>query len=162
MTWLTPELVDLAALGLLALSVAVGAFRGVTLELMSLAGWVVAWFGAQWLVPWLAPWLPVGERGSALNHGAAFACSFLLILIVWGLLSRLVSMLVRATPLSALDRLFGALFGLARGVLVLLVVATLVSWTPARTSNAWRTSTVGPVLDVAVAQVRAWLTDPST
>ena len=36
-------------LGLLALSALVGAMRGLTFEVLSLAGWVVAWFAGLWL-----------------------------------------------------------------------------------------------------------------
>jgi membrane protein required for colicin V production len=36
--------------------------------------------------------------------------------------------------------LLGAAFGLARGVLVLLVLATIVAYTPADASPAWRES----------------------
>ena len=47
---------------------------------------------------------------------------------------------MRASPLNPLDRLFGAVFGVLRGVFVLLVAATVVGLTPARHSAAWRAS----------------------
>ena len=132
--------VDLAMLALLALSALVGLWRGFTYELLSLAGLFVAYFAARWIEPELAPHLPIGEAGSMLNRGLAFATAFLLVLIVWGLVARVVSRLVRATPLRPVDRLLGALFGIARGVLVLLVVATLVAYSPAARSQVWRES----------------------
>jgi membrane protein required for colicin V production len=82
----------------------------------------------------------VGQIGSALNYGAAFACAFIGALIVWGLAARLVRLLVRATPLSPIDRLLGAGFGLARGLVVLLVLATVVGLTPLFKSIAWQQS----------------------
>jgi membrane protein required for colicin V production len=75
-----------------------------------------------------------------LNGIAAFASAFLIILVVWGLGARALSALVGKTLLRPLDRLLGAVFGLARGVLVLLALATVVSFTPATTSEAWRES----------------------
>ncbi len=146
MSWDELSWVDLAMLGVLLLSIVVGLMRGVVYELLSLAGWFVAWFGGNWLEPWIAPHLPslsgsaAGPADSALNRGIAFACGFIAVLIVWGIGARLVAMLVKATPLRPLDRLLGAAFGVVRGVVVLLVVATLVSWTPAATSPAWRGS----------------------
>ena len=113
---------DWALLAVLLLSVGVGLVRGFVFECLSLAGWVVAWFAAQWGSPLLAPMLP-GSAVSALNQGLAFALAFMSALIVWSLLSRLIRMLVHATPLSLPDRLLGAVFGLLRGAVLLLVVA---------------------------------------
>ena len=42
--------VDIAMIALLAVSVLVGLWRGFVLEVLSLTGWVVAWFAAQWLL----------------------------------------------------------------------------------------------------------------
>ncbi len=159
LAWFTPQLIDIVLLAVLALSVLVGLLRGVTLELMSLAGWFAAWFGGSWLEPLVAPWLPVGEPGSGLNRGVAFACSFLLVLLVWSLLAKLVSMMVKATPLQLVDRLLGGVFGLARGVLVLLVAATLIAWTPAGGTAAWHGSVGGQWLSAAVEVVSSWWPD---
>ena len=62
--------VDLAMLGVLLLSLVLGLLRGFVFEVLSLVGWVVAYFAAQWLAPVWAPHLPVGDPGSALNHAA--------------------------------------------------------------------------------------------
>jgi membrane protein required for colicin V production len=132
--------VDGVMLGVLVLSLVVGALRGLVFEVLALLGWVVAWFVAQWATPWLAVHLPIGTPGSLLNRGAAFASAFIAALIVWGLLSRLVRSLVHATPLRAVDRLMGAAFGLLRGVIVLLAIAVLVAYTPAARSPDWRAS----------------------
>ena len=132
--------VDLAMLGVIALSAIVGAVRGLTFEVLSLLGWVVAWFAGLWLGPVLAPHLPIGTPGSPLNGIAAFACAFLIVLVLWGLGARAVSALVGKTLLRPLDRLLGAVFGLVRGVLVLLALATIISFTPATASPAWRES----------------------
>ena len=142
MEWLPIGWVDLLMLGIIVLSALVGVARGFTFELLSLAGWFAAWFAAAWFGPYLAPHLPIGASFSALNVGVAFVLVFLLALIVWGMAARAVSGLIKATPLRPLDRLLGALFGVARAVVVLLVTATLVGWTPASRSQAW-TGSIG-------------------
>ena len=155
--------VDIALLGVLVLSAIVGLVRGLVFEVLSLFGWLAAYFAAQWFSPSLAVHLPIGQPGSALNHGAAFACAFIGALIVWGLLARLVRMLVRATPLSLVDRFLGAGFGVARGAVLLLAVATIVGVTPLAKSVAWQQSRgaewlqaglqgIKPLLPAAVSQ----------
>jgi membrane protein required for colicin V production len=146
--------VDGVLLAVLVLSALVGLVRGLVFEVLSLAGWVVAYFAAQWCAPVLALHLPVGQPGSAINHGAAFVCAFVAALIVWGLLTRLVRMLIRATPLSLVDRVLGACFGLARGMIVLLAVATVVGLTPAVRSTAWQHSIAAPWLQAGLQALR--------
>ena len=132
--------VDIALLSVLALSIVVGLMRGLVFEVLSLLGWVVAYFAAQWFAQDLAPHLPIGAPGSGINYGAALVVIFIAVLIVWGLSARLVSMLIKASPISFGDRLLGAGFGFMRGMVLLLVVATVVALTPLAKSPGWKDS----------------------
>lgn len=139
--------VDWALLAVLALSVVVGLWRGAVFEVLSLAGWLAAYLVAQLFTAQVAPHITVGASGSALNHGATFALLFVATLIVWAIASRLMRLLIHATPLKAIDRTLGAAFGLLRGAVVLLALATVVLLTPAARSADWQAS-----------QGAAWLT----
>ncbi len=132
--------VDWALVAVLLLSIAVGLWRGLVFEVLSLAGWVAAYIAAQVLAATVAPMLPIGTPGGALNQGAAFALVFVLALVVWALLSRLLRMVIHATPLQLVDRVLGGGFGLLRGAVLLLAVATVVSLTPAARLPAWQHS----------------------
>jgi membrane protein required for colicin V production len=149
--------IDLLLAGIVLLSIAVGLVRGFVFEVMSLAGWLVAYLAARWLSPVAAPYLPIGAAGSPLNQVASFACTFLAALLLWSLLSRLVRMLVHATPLSVVDRLLGGLFGSLRGVLVLLLVALAVGLTPAARTAAWDDSVLRPWLQAALGKLKPLL-----
>lgn len=148
---------DLAMLAWLMLSVVIGLMRGLVFELISLVGWAVAFFGAFWLAPLLAPYLPIPGAGSVLNETASFVCAFIAILILWGLAARLVRLVLHATPLRLPDRVLGAGFGLARGVVVLLLVATVVGVTPLETSHAWQRSRMAPWLNEALQEINPLL-----
>lgn len=132
--------VDAAFGGVLVLSVILGLVRGLVFEMLSVLAWIAAYFVAQSLAPVLRPHLPVGEAGSSLNHAAAFGIVFVAALIVWSLAARLLRHLIRATPLSVIDRVLGAGFGLARGLLLLVAVVTVCSYTPAWHSDTWQRS----------------------
>jgi membrane protein required for colicin V production len=132
--------VDWALLAVACISVLLGVLRGLVFEVLSLLGWVAAYVAGQVLSPRLAPHLPVGTRGSALNEAAAFAVVFALALLAWIVAAQLVRMLIHATPLTATDRMLGAAFGAVRGVVLLLAVATIVSFTPAVRASAWQGS----------------------
>lgn len=132
--------VDVAMLIVLAVSAGVGVWRGFIYEAASLLGWVVAYVGAQRFSPWLmAQWSLQGYTPE-LGRGSAFVVLFLVILLVWAVAARLLRRVVHATPLHVPDRLGGAAFGLVRGVLILLVVATVVGWTPLKDSEGWQAS----------------------
>ena len=141
-------------IAVVALSALVGAVRGLTFELLSLAGWVAAWLAGLWLGPSIAPYLPVGPVGSPLNVVASFACAFIVVLIVWGLMARMISAAVKRTLLSAVDRLLGAMFGVLRGVFALLAIVAVLSLSPVVTTQAWREST-GVTWSSAV--LREWM-----
>lgn len=142
--------IDVALAVVLAISVAVGLWRGFVFEVLSLAGWLVAWFAAQWFAADVGPWLPVGAAGSAMNHAAAFVAVFAAVLVGWSLLARLVRALLHATPLSLADRALGAGFGFLRGAVLLLAVAVVVALTPAAQSAPWRQSTGAAWLQVTL------------
>jgi membrane protein required for colicin V production len=151
--------IDWALLAVLAISLAVGVWRGLVFEVLSLLGWVAAYIAAQVFAPLVAAWLPVGTPGSALNQGAAFAVTFVAALIVWALASRLLRALIHATPLAAIDRVLGAVFGVLRGAVLLLAVATVVALTPAARSSAWQHSQGAAWLGALLAGLKPVLPD---
>ena len=151
--------VDLTLLAVLALSVVVGLWRGLVFELMSLAGWLVAYVAAQVWSPQVAVALPVGEPGSALQQGAGFALTFLGVLIAWMVLARLLRLMVHATPLTLIDRMLGAGFGLLRGAVLLLAVSTVVAFTPAARSQPWQDSVGAAWLGAALQGLKPVLPD---
>jgi membrane protein required for colicin V production len=138
--------VDAALLVVLVISVIVGAIRGFVFELLSLVGWIAAWFAAQWFSPQVAPYLPIGTSGSALNLAVSFAAVFIAALIAWAIAARLIRLVLHATPLSIVDRGLGVIFGLLRGGVLLLAVAVAVGLTPAARSSAWQQSRGAGVL----------------
>lgn len=149
--------VDLVLVLALVLSMIVGVWRGFVFEVMALAGWVAAFFVAQLFGGELGRMLPIGTPGDAINHAVGIALAFFGTLIGWGLLSRLVRMLVRATPLSGVDRVLGAAFGVLRAVVLWLVIATVVLMTPAGRGPAWQRSFMGPWLTNLLMTMRPLL-----
>ena len=146
--------VDAALLGVLALSMLVGLWRGLTFELMSLAGWVVAYVAAQSLSPQVAAVIAAGEPTAAWHPAVAFGATFLAVLVAWALLARLARAAVHATPLTVADRLLGGAFGALRGLVVLLAVATLVAFTPVARSASWTASHAASLLGVVLAGIK--------
>jgi membrane protein required for colicin V production len=145
---------DIGLLAFLALSMLIGLLRGFVFELLSLAGWFVAYFAARFGTPAAQPWLHIGEPGSNLNYGVTFACVFLVALVIWSIAARLVRALIRATPLSAIDRVLGAGFGLVRGLVVLLIAVLLIGVSPWGKAAFWQQSMGVAWLNAVVNELR--------
>jgi len=139
MDWL-----DLVLLSALVLSVLVGLWRGLVFEVLSILGWLVAYFAMPYVAPLILPWLPLERLGESLAHVLSLGLAFLLVLLVWGLSAKLLRALIHATPLSLVDRLGGAGFGLLRGVLICVAVVTVVGMTPMAQSAIWSQSQLVP------------------
>ena len=89
-----------------------------------------------------------------------FACVFLAALVLWSLAARLLRALIRATPLSPIDRVLGAGFGLLRGMVVLLVVAAVVALSPLARGEAWQRSQGAGWLNAMLHALRPVFTNP--
>lgn len=151
--------VDVALLSMVGLSVLVGLLRGLLAEVLSLLGWVVAYVVSRRYAADFAVHLPVGAPGSPINVGAALGVLFVAVLVLWGLLSWLVNKLIRASVLSGTDRMLGGVFGLGRGIVIGLVVATVVNMTPLSREPAWHASQGAAWLQVVIEGLRPLLPD---
>jgi membrane protein required for colicin V production len=151
--------VDVALLSVLALSVVVGLLRGLLSEVLSLLGWVVAYVVAHAFAVDFAPHVPVGAPGSPVNVSVAMGLLFVIVLVLWGVMSWLVNQVIRASALSGTDRLLGGMFGLARGVVIGLVVATVVQMTPLSRASAWQASRGAAWLQVMINGLRPLMPD---
>lgn len=155
--------VDLALAAMLLLSVGIGLWRGLVFEVMSLAGWVVAYFAAPPLAPLVAELLPdsmTAKFGPAVFQVVTLVIAFFFVLIVWSLASRLVKTLIHATPLSAVDRLGGAGFGALRGVFIALLLVLVIGASPLAESATWQASRAAPMLCGVLRDLSPLLPEP--
>ncbi len=141
--------------GILLLSLIVGAWRGLVVELMSLAGWVAAFVLAQWLADDVAQWLPVWkEAAPQLRYALSFVLVFVAGMFAAAMVSWLLRKAVDTVGLQPVDRSLGGIFGLVRGVVVLLVLAVVVHLTGMRTQPWWQESHATPMLEVLLEGVK--------
>jgi len=152
MTWL-----DYAVLGVMAASIVWGLWRGLVREVMSLAGWVIAFLAANLFAGPLGETLPQSIPRPELRVAAAFVAIFVATLVVTTLVAVLLSRIVKAAGLGGLDRLLGALFGTARGLLVVLAAVLLAGLTPLPRKPFWTESASGASLAGAALALKRWL-----
>ena len=142
----TLSAVDWILLAVLSLSLLLGLWRGIVQEVLSLAGWVAAFYVSQMYAPMAAAWLPMEGSSQMLRYAAGFVVVFVAVLVATVLVSWVVKKLISVVGLGSLDRLLGAVFGLLRGLVILLAVTVVVGMTPLHTSQAWQQAQGAPVL----------------
>lgn len=152
MTWL-----DYAVLGVMGISVAWGLWRGLVREVMSLAGWVIAFLAANLFAAPLAEALPHSISPPELRVLVAFVGVFILTLAVTSLAGLLLAKMIKAVGLGSLDRTLGGLFGVARGAVIVLAFALLAGLTRLPLDPLWRESVSGPWLSRAALAFKPWL-----
>ena len=118
----------------------VGAWRGLVVEVLSLAAWAVAFVLAQWFAPDVAAKLPMAGAGEQVRYAAGFVLIFVATLFAGALIGFVLSKVLSAVGMGAINRLLGALFGVLRGVVLILAITVVVGMTPFKTSPEWQAS----------------------
>ena len=103
----------------------------------------------------LAQYLPVKQE--MLRTTGAYALVFIAVMIVWGVLVWALCKLLRAIGLGRLDRMLGGLFGVFRGVLVVLAVVWLAGVTDIPERPFWRDAQMSKTAEDVALLAKAWL-----
>ena len=144
---------DYIIIGVLALSVFVGLWRGLISEVMALAIWIAAFWVAWTFGPMVAErFRHLIELPSA-RIIVGYGLCFVAMLVLGALLRFVVGKLIESTGLSGTDRLLGMLFGFVRGVLLVTLLVFLIGFTAFTRDPWWQRSVLLPRFQ----HVAAWL-----
>lgn len=149
--------VDWICLGIVLASLLLGAWRGLLYEAVSVGGWVAAYFVASWAAAVVGRELPMGESPDEWRTAAGFVLVFVGVAFAGGMLAWAARGAARALGMRPVDRVFGAVFGTVRGVLLLLVMAAVAHLTALHDAPWWRDSVSGPWLQAALQQLQPLL-----
>ncbi|MEO8165069.1 MAG: CvpA family protein [Betaproteobacteria bacterium] len=150
---------DLIAVILIAISVGFSIWRGLVREILSLLVWIAAFWLAKLFAAVVAGWLPASWTHQGLRISVGFVAVMLVSLLVLGVLSMLVVRLVRSAGLTASDRMLGAVFGLLRGLLILVALVLFGGMTSEPREPYWRNALFSQPLERMALFARPWLPD---
>ena len=136
---------DLAILAILLVSSLISIKRGFVKEALSLAAWAAAFIVAMLFRGSLASLLVDSITSPSVREMVAFGVLFAATLIVAAMTNYLIGEVVKMTGLSGTDRLFGMIFGLLRGLIVVMAILLLVPpIVPIDQESWWRESALIP------------------
>ena len=148
---------DITIIGIILISVVISVFRGFVREILSLVAWVAAfWVASAYAAPasaLLEPYITIPTARIVLS----FIGVLVVTLIAAGLINHLIGQLIDKTGLSGTDRTLGALFGLARGVTIVLIGVLAAGLTKVPGEPWWQASQVLAPFETAALYILNWM-----
>lgn len=148
---------DYILLFVLGCSLVIGTMRGFLREMLSLAGWVVAFIVANMYSGKLTFMLPSALPGETLRFIVAFMILFIAARLAMMLFAKAVDALICAGGLSGFNRFLGCVFGLARGIMISLVLVLLCGMTAVPRQPFWRNALFSPYAEQVAMRVLPFL-----
>jgi membrane protein required for colicin V production len=148
---------DFALIAIVALSTLFAFARGIVRELIALAAWVVALVAAFVYAGSVATWFSSLDMSTVAKHMLAFALILIAVLVAGALVARMLSGAVKAIGLGFVDRLLGAVFGVARGLAVVVLFALVAGVTTLPKQDWWQNSLLGRSLAEAALGFKPYL-----
>ena len=145
---------DWIILAIVLLSMALGAWRGLVYEVLSVLGWIAAFVVAQLYAAEVGGMLPGQFKSGGLQYLAGFVATFIATAFAAGLLAWAAKRLIAKTGLRPVDRTLGAMFGLLRAFLILLAFATAVLMTPIKDDPSWTQSRGANILVATLKAIK--------
>ena len=135
---------DLLLIGILLVSLIWGLFRGLVREVLALSSWVLAgwltWRYGATLGDYLMEWL----NSERLSYFAGLGIVFIGSLVGFTLITRVAYKQFRITGLTVMNRILGAIFGIARGVVLSALLLFGAQFSPATEANWYKDSELVP------------------
>ena len=146
---------DYLLIALMLFSVMAGVMRGLLREAIALVAWVVAVWSAFHFSGELEPYLGGLLTNDALRPWVARLLIFLVVVLIGTMLGTIVSYFVRLSMFSGMDRFWGALFGLVRGLVVIGAFVILCHGLRLNTEPWWHHSALAPHAERVANVLRA-------
>ncbi len=131
-------LLDIILLAIMLLSGLLAMIRGFMREILSIAAWAAAAIATLYFYPRLLPMAKQYFTSDMVATGAVIAGVFLGTLIITSIITVRISDMVLDSRIGALDRTLGFLFGLGRGLLIVVVAFMFFAWlVPEKSQPEW-------------------------
>ena len=141
---------DYIILLIIGISIVVSMMRGAVREVLAIAGWLAAFYVAKTYATQLIPLLPADIPSESLKVLAAFVILFLGVLLISSLLCIALSGILKKIGHNWLNRGIGAVFGFARGLLIVCVLVFLAGLTSFPKDARWTNAMFSAPLEALV------------
>lgn len=148
---------DYLVLFVLVCSVVISTLRGLVKEILSLLSWIVSFMVANAYGQDLARLLPNMISGGVTSLIVAFITLFIGVRLLMMLLSMAIDAAIKASGLTLADRGLGGLFGLGRGLVIVLAAVLVCGMTAIPKQRFWKEAVLSPLAETAARTVKPFL-----
>lgn len=148
---------DYAVIALMVGSLLWGGVRGLVVELMALVAWIAAFWCAKHYVEAVAQYLPITLSPQGVRLATAFLLIFFLVWLVSVFVRLLLTHCLRLLGLGGANRFFGAVFGLLRGAVVVVVLVLIGDAMGLSASPIWKNALLAPPIEALLRHLTPWL-----
>lgn len=152
---------DFVLLAILAISAVLGLLRGLLKEVLSLVAYASAFLAAIWWGPTVSEWFAQWISQPFVSMALAYLGVFIAVLLSIGFINMTLGALLSKTGLTPADHGLGALFGLVRGVLFVLILVILAGYTPLPEEPWWKNAMFSKQVVSVVQQIKLRLPPPA-
>jgi membrane protein required for colicin V production len=150
--------VDFVILGIFALSILAGLARGLMKEVLSVVVWILAYvIASHFTVPLASLFSGAKTNLSTFSLGMSFIVLFIGTLIVGGIVNYFFSTIISTVGLGFVNRLFGAVFGFIRGILIVVLVLFIIQLTPLSDDSSLQKSILTPHFKPLILKLDQWV-----
>ncbi len=131
-------LLDIILIGVMLVSALLAMIRGFMREILSIASWVIAALVTLYSYAKLLPFAKSYFNSDIIATAVLVGGTFLATLLIVSIITVRFSDMVLDSRVGALDRTLGFLFGLARGLIIVVVAFLFFAWlVPDRSQPEW-------------------------
>ena len=145
---------DYLVIFVLLCSIVISTVRGLVKEALSLLSWVVSFLVANAYGENLAAMLPNAVPGQMTRLIVAFIALFIGARLLMMLLTMAIDAIVKAAGLTVADRGLGGLFGLGRGLVIVLAAVLVCGMTALPQQAFWKGALLSPLAETAARTVK--------
>lgn len=157
MPWL-----DILIVAVLVISTAISVMRGFAKDAISLSAWILAFVVSISLADKFAIILPQSMEDARLRLGVAIAILFIATLVMGMVANFMLAGVINLTKAHNLDRSLGALFGFARGLVIICLLVVLGAFIGLNQVDWWQSSKLIPLAESVIEMLIPILPDNLT
>ncbi len=149
--------IDIAIIALFAISILIGIYRGFVKETLSVVSWglaaVVAFRYGEQASTYIKPYIPQ----EPLDLAIAYVAVFLISLIVFSVISHLISQIFDSSGMKGIDRSIGSIFGAIRAAAIIVLLVLVGRFMAMDNQQWWMDSQFIPYFEPLVEWLKSFL-----
>ena len=149
--------IDLVIIAFFVISILIGIYRGFVKETLSVASWALAAFMAFKFGEQASVYIKPYITQEPLDLAIAYVAVFLVSLIVFAVISHIISQIFASSGMTGIDRSIGSIFGALRAAVILVVLILVGRFMAMDNQQWWLDSQIIPYFEPLVEWFKSFL-----